>query len=157
MYARRVCRAEHSLPPNRVNPEAMPPRRGRASRRRHRLRDQRTGHCGDHTQGRRTHINMAAYVITYLDITDPQAFAAYQAAAFPTIATYGGRPLVAGGNLEVLEGMLHPKSVVVLEFDTLDQARKWYASPEYAKTIPMRQRAADANFIIVEGLPAKRG
>ena len=109
------------------------------------------------TPGGRTHIDMAAYVITYLDITDPQAFAAYQAAAFPTIAPYGGRPLVAGSNLEVLEGMLHPKSVVVLEFDTLDQARKWYASPEYAKTIPMRQRAADANVIIVEGLPAKRG
>jgi uncharacterized protein (DUF1330 family) len=100
---------------------------------------------------------MAAYVIAYLEVTDPEAFATYQAAAFPTIAPYGGRPLVAGGSLEVVEGMIHPKSVVIVEFDTLEQARKWYASPEYATTIPMRQRAANANLVIVEGLPPKRG
>ena len=41
---------------------------------------------------------MAAYVIAYLEVTDPEAFAIYQAAAFPTIAPYGGRPLVAGGS-----------------------------------------------------------
>lgn len=100
---------------------------------------------------------MAAYVIAYLEVTDPEAFATYQAAAFPTLTPYGGRPLVSGGDLEVVEGMLHPKSVVVVEFDTLEQAREWYASPEYALTIPMRQRAANANLVIVEGLPAQYG
>jgi uncharacterized protein (DUF1330 family) len=100
---------------------------------------------------------MAAYVIAYLEVTDPEAFAAYQAAAFPTIAPYGGRPVVAGGPFEVVEGMIRPKAVVVVEFDTLDQARKWYASPDYAKTIPMRQRAANSSLVIVEGLSPKRG
>jgi uncharacterized protein (DUF1330 family) len=100
---------------------------------------------------------MAAYVIAYLEVTDPDAFATYQAAAFPTIAPYGGRPVVAGGSFEVVEGMIRPKSVVIVEFDTLDQARKWYASPEYAKAIPMRQRAANSSLVIVEGLPSKRG
>lgn len=100
---------------------------------------------------------MAAYVIAYLEVTDPEAFAEYQAASFPTIAPYGGRPLVATSILEVVEGMIHPKSVVIVEFDTVEQARKWYASPEYAKTIPMRQRAASANLVIVEGLPLRRG
>ena len=100
---------------------------------------------------------MAAYVIAYLEVTDPEAFATYQTAAFPTVVQHGGRPLVAGGLLEVVEGMTHPKSVVVVEFDTLEQARRWYASPEYAKTIPMRQRAANASLVIVDGLPPKRG
>lgn len=99
---------------------------------------------------------MTAYVIAYLEVTDPEAFTAYQAAAFPTIEPYGGRPLVAGGTLEVVEGMIHPQSMVILEFDTLKQARQWYASPEYATTIPMRQRAANANLVIVEGLSPKR-
>ena len=100
---------------------------------------------------------MAAYVIAYLEVTDPEAFKTYQAAAFPTIAPYGGRPVVAGGSFEVVEGMIHPKSIVVVEFDTIEQARTWYASPEYAKTIPMRQSAASASVVIVEGLPPKRG
>jgi uncharacterized protein (DUF1330 family) len=65
--------------------------------------------------------------------------------------------VVTGGAFEVVEGMIRPKSVVVVEFDTLDQARKWYASPEYAKAIPMRQRAASSSLVIVEGLPSKRG
>lgn len=100
---------------------------------------------------------MAAYLISYLEVTDPEAFARYQAAAFPTVELYGGRALASGGTLDVLEGMIHPKSVVVIEFETLEQARKWYASPEYAATIPLRQRAANASLVIVEGLPPKRG
>lgn len=100
---------------------------------------------------------MAAYVITYLKVTDPEAFATYQAAAFPTLAPYGGRALVAGGNPDVVEGMIHPESMIILEFDTLEHAHKWYASPEYALTIPMRQRASDANMVFVEGVPQKRG
>jgi uncharacterized protein (DUF1330 family) len=96
---------------------------------------------------------MAAYVITYLEVTDRQAFDAYRRVAGPTFAPYGGRPIVVDGTFEVLEGMIQPKSVVVIEFDTMEQARRWYASPEYAKTIPMRQAAANSSLILVEGLP----
>ena len=98
---------------------------------------------------------MAAYVITYLDITDPQAFADYRKAAGPTFAPYGGKPIVVDGRFEVLEGMLHPRSVVVIEFESLDQAKRWYASPEYAKLIPARQRASESSLLLVEGLPAR--
>ena len=99
---------------------------------------------------------MAAYVIAYLEVTDPKAFAIYQAAAFPTIAPYGGRPLVAGSSLEVVEGMIHPKSVVIVEFDP-SAGSEVVCVAKYATTIPMRQRAANANLVIVEGLPPKRG
>lgn len=37
----------------------------------------------------------------------------------------------------------------------MEQAPRWYASPEYARTIPMRQRSADSSVILVEGLPAR--
>ena len=94
---------------------------------------------------------MPAYVIAYLEVTDPAAFDAYQKEAFPTLASYGGKPVVAGGRLEILEGMVRPESVVVVEFESLAQARKWYASPEYARAIPMRQRAANTSLILVEG------
>jgi uncharacterized protein (DUF1330 family) len=95
---------------------------------------------------------MAAYVITYLEVTDPDAFKAYRQAARSTFAPYGGKPIVVDGEFEVLEGMVHPRSVVVVEFESMEQARRWYASPEYAKTIPMRQQAANASLILVEGV-----
>ena len=95
---------------------------------------------------------MAAYVITYLEITDPTAFQAYRKLAAPTFAPYGGKPVVVDGPFEILEGMIQPRSVVVIEFETMEQARKWYASPEYAQTIPLRQQAANASLILVEGV-----
>jgi uncharacterized protein (DUF1330 family) len=95
---------------------------------------------------------MPAYVITYLEVTDPDAFQTYRKAAGPTFAPYGGKPVVVDGAFEVLEGMVQPKSVVVIEFETMEQARKWYASPEYAQTIPLRQQAANASLILVEGV-----
>ena len=95
---------------------------------------------------------MAAFVITYLEVTDPQAFQAYREAARPTFALYGGKPIVVDGAFEVLEGMVQPKSVVVVEFESMEHARRWYASPEYAKTIPMRQQAANASLILVDGV-----
>ena len=99
---------------------------------------------------------MAAYVITYLEVTDPQAFQAYRHAAGPTFAPYGGKPIVVDGAFEVLEGMIQPRSVVVVEFESMEQARRWYASPEYAKTIPVRQQAANASLILVEGAARSR-
>jgi uncharacterized protein (DUF1330 family) len=99
---------------------------------------------------------MAAYVITYLEVTDPRAFQAYRQAAGPTFAPYGGTPIVVDGAFEVLEGMVQPRSVVVVEFESMEQARRWYASPEYAKTIPLRQQAANASLILVEGVARPR-
>ncbi len=98
---------------------------------------------------------MAAYVITYLQVTDPKAFEAYRKVAGPTFAPYGGKPIVVDGRFKVLEGMVNPKSVVVIQFDTVAAAKRWYASPEYAKTIPLRQQAAESSLILVEGLPAE--
>ncbi len=95
---------------------------------------------------------MAAYVITFLEVTDPEAFDAYRKVAGPTFAPFGGKPVVVDGPFEVLEGMVHPKSIVVIEFETLEQAKRWYASPEYARSIPMRQQSANTSLILVDGV-----
>jgi len=93
---------------------------------------------------------MAAYVIAYLEVTDPARFEEYRRAALPTFAPYGGKAIVVDGRFEVLEGMVHPKSIVVVEFESLERAKQWYAA-EYARTIPMRQQSASSSLILVEG------
>ncbi len=99
---------------------------------------------------------MAAYVITYLEVTDRKVFEAYRRAAGPTFGSYGGRALVVDGSFRVLEGMIHPQAVVVVEFGSLEQAEGWYASPEYGRTIPLRQQSANSSLILVDGLAAPR-
>ena len=42
---------------------------------------------------------MAAYVITFLEVTDPEAFDAYRKVAGPTFAPFGGKPVVVDGPL----------------------------------------------------------
>ena len=95
---------------------------------------------------------MAAYVIADVEITDPVQYAAYIRVVPPTIARYGGRFLVRGGKTEMLEGSWSPRRVVVLEFPSFEQARKWWASEEYSAPKALRRGASVSNLILVEGV-----
>lgn len=95
---------------------------------------------------------MAAYLIAEVEITDPKAYEEYRKIVPATIAQYGGRYLVRGGAVETKEGGWTPSRVVVLEFASMDQARKWYHSPEYAPALAIRTRAGKSKVILVEGI-----
>ncbi len=95
---------------------------------------------------------MAAYVIGEVEIHDMQAYQPYAQGVPATIAKYGGRYLVRGGTVETKEGGWAPKRVVVLEFPSMEQARRWYGSPEYAPLLAVRLKAARARIVFVEGV-----
>ena len=95
---------------------------------------------------------MAAYVIVDIEVTDPERYAEYIKAAPPTIEAYGGRYIVRGGKVGVLEGDWSPKRFVVLQFPDAERARAWWSSKEYAAPKALRQSASKANMIVVEGL-----
>ena len=94
---------------------------------------------------------MAAYVIAEVDVHDAALFDEYRKLVPATISQYGGKYLVRGGATDSKEGGWQPKRVVVLEFPTADQARRWYHSPEYAPVLAMRLKAARSKMVIVEG------
>jgi uncharacterized protein (DUF1330 family) len=95
---------------------------------------------------------MAAYVIADIEITDPAAYEEYRQRVPGVIAQYGGKYAARGGKVEPLEGSWAPKRIALLEFPSLEQAQKWYRSPEYAPLIKLRQKASRGKVIIVEGL-----
>jgi len=95
---------------------------------------------------------MAAYLIVDVDVTDPARYEAYKKLAPPAIAAYGGKYLVRGGATDVLEGAVAAKRVVVLEFPSMDQARKFFSSPEYGAAKRAREGAATMNALLVEGV-----
>jgi len=94
---------------------------------------------------------MAAYVIAEIEITDPEGYKAYTQVVPATIAAYGGRFIVRGGAAEVLEGEWPALRRVVLEFPTLEAARAWWDSPEYAGPKAQRKAASKGRLILLEG------
>ena len=95
---------------------------------------------------------MSAYVVVNIHITDTEKFEGYKQAVPHTIAQYGGRYLVRGGKAETLEGAWSPERVVVLEFPSLERAKAWYESSEYAEPKALRHACARSDIILVEGM-----
>jgi len=94
---------------------------------------------------------MTAYVISEVEMRDPDGFDAYRTLAAQTIAQYGGRYLVRGGKTELAEGNLPPKAIVIVEFPSMARLKEWYASPEYAEALKLRRTALERRLVFVEG------
>jgi uncharacterized protein (DUF1330 family) len=95
---------------------------------------------------------MPAYVIVETEIHDPDQYAQYQAATPDAVRAGGGRFVVRGGELAVLEGDWDPSRLVILEFPDLEAAKRWYDSPRYQEAKRLREGAANLRMVAVQGL-----
>jgi uncharacterized protein (DUF1330 family) len=95
---------------------------------------------------------MAAYVIVETDIHDQERYERYKAASPDAVAAGGGRFVVRGGELAVLEGDWDPPRLVVLEFPDLETAKRWYESERYQEVKKLRDGAANLRMVAVEGV-----
>lgn len=95
---------------------------------------------------------MPAYCIFIREKTlDVEELKTYGQLAGPTIAAFRARPLVAYGAVEVLEGP-EVEGVVVVEFDSMEDARAWYNSADYQAAIQHRFKGASYRAMIVQGV-----
>lgn len=94
---------------------------------------------------------MSAYVIVDITVNDPVRYEEYKKLAPPAIAAYGGKYLARGGKTEVLEGDWSPNRVIILEFESVETAKKWLDSPEYRKGRALRHQTAASKMVVVEG------
>lgn len=95
---------------------------------------------------------MAAYVVVQVDVTDPVRYEDYRKMVPASLEKYGGRFLVRGGRTHTMEGGWAPKRFVLVEFPSAEQAKAWWASPEYAEAKALRQATSDSQLIIAEGV-----
>src|SRR4051794_25109259 len=95
---------------------------------------------------------MPAYVIVETDVHNPEQYEHYKAASPGAVAAGGGRFVVRGGELAVLEGDWHLKRLVVVEFESLEAAKRFYESDRYQEAKRLREGAADLRMVAVEGL-----
>jgi uncharacterized protein (DUF1330 family) len=96
---------------------------------------------------------MPAYVVVDIEVKNAAEYDRYKTLAPPSITQYGGRYLARGGATEVLEGSWKPKRFVILEFPSMERARAWWSSPEYAAAKALRQACASTSMVAVEGAP----
>jgi len=93
------------------------------------------------------------YLLSEAEVSDALAYEAYKQLSASAVAQYGGRYLACGGSIEVLEGAWsRPERLVIVQFDSVEQARKFYDSPEYRAAREVRKNAASTNMLVVEGL-----
>lgn len=93
------------------------------------------------------------YIVAALNLHSPgDAWDGYRARVSATIAAHGGRYLTRGGETVVLEGGAPAPRMVVLEFDSPEQAMTWYNSPEYQAVLPLRLQSADGPVVCVAGV-----
>lgn len=99
-------------------------------------------------------MNNPAYFILEIDIHDMAGMKPYLEQAGGTLLAFTGQPLVNGGASEALEGAPPQGKVVMLRFDSMEQARGWYASPAYRAILGHRLSAASNRAYLVEGVAA---
>ena len=90
------------------------------------------------------------YVIGRVTVNDPAVYAEYAKLSTAAIKQYGGKPIIRGGRFEAVQGEARPRNVV-LEFESYDQAMKFYTSPEYTAAKAVRMPVSEGEFVIVEG------
>ena len=95
---------------------------------------------------------MPAYFIANVEVTDPAVFADYVKGAPATVAAFGGTYVVRGGAIEVLEGDWAPTRLTIIRFESAAQAKEWFNSPAYRPFREIRQKAATARILVVEGV-----
>lgn len=96
---------------------------------------------------------MAVYMIFYQDaINDRDGLQAYMGKAGPTLAGRKVIPRVVTETVEPIEGDWKPVRMVVLEFESREEALGWYNSPEYTEARKGRLAATTGAGVLVEGL-----
>ena len=93
----------------------------------------------------------SAYIIANVHVTNAEQYEAYKKLSSLAMQAHGAEVCVRGGTAQVLEGDWQPERVVVLKFASVEKARAFYDSVEYARARQARAGAAVMRMIVVEG------
>ncbi|MGH7121708.1 MAG: DUF1330 domain-containing protein [Acetobacteraceae bacterium] len=94
---------------------------------------------------------MKGYIFAEIEVTDPETYKQYMPLAAAAISAFGGRYLVRGGEVAVLEGESPPPRTVLLEFASPEQAKAFFTSPQYQQAASIRRRSARGRVLLLAG------
>lgn len=97
-----------------------------------------------------TDASRKGYVLVTEEITDREQFLNdYVPTAVETIDAHGGRVLVGAPDPETLEGEWDHNFSVVLEFPSVEDARRWYGDTAYEAVKPARHEACEYTNMVI--------
>jgi uncharacterized protein (DUF1330 family) len=97
---------------------------------------------------------MPAYAIGHLhDVNVGDDIVDYLRRIDATLEPFGGRFIIHGDPVEVLEGSWSGDPIVI-EFPDKASARAWYASPAYRRILPLRTKNSKGDVFLIKGVSA---
>ena len=95
---------------------------------------------------------MSVYMIIEIQVEDEWLYAEYVEKVRAIVEEHGGRYLVRGGVVTPLSGDWNPERMIVIEFESTEQVRRCFNSPEYLELAPLRKQSAVSRAIVVDGV-----
>ena len=99
---------------------------------------------------------MAAYIVAHVDVEDWDAYREYMRHTPRVIQKFGGRFIARGGEMVTLEGPEETLRIALIEFPSLEKAKAFYNSADYAQTKKLRERGGTAKFVAIDGYPIEK-
>jgi uncharacterized protein (DUF1330 family) len=93
----------------------------------------------------------AYFLVDTREIKDAPKIEEYKARVTPVVEKFGGRYLVIGGPFEVVEGEWRPVLPVLIEFPSMDEARRWHNSEDYRELKQLRLAATSGSGVFMAG------
>ena len=93
---------------------------------------------------------MSVYIIAQISIHDREEYGLYEAGFMDVFAQFQGELLAVSEDPTVIEGQWPCTRTVLMRFPSAEEARRWYASPEYQAIAQHRFRASTGNAVVIE-------
>ena len=92
-----------------------------------------------------------AYLIAHIRVHDKDAYEKFKTMSGTALAVHQGKVLVRNPSPDVREGKLRGTTIVI-EFESLDAARRFYESEGYTAARAIRESAAETDLLLAEGV-----
>lgn len=93
-----------------------------------------------------------AFFVIDLNVKDREAFdKGYGSVVGAMITKHKGTFIVGGQEALPVEGAPPEGVVIIIRFDTIDDAKAFLTDPDYQKIAPVRHRTASTRSYLVEG------
>ncbi len=92
-----------------------------------------------------------AYLVAFIRVIDKDGYEKFRAMSGPAIAEYGGKVLVRNPAADHREGAWRGVTIII-EFDDIASAKRFYESEAYTAARVVRMQAADTDLLLVEGV-----
>lgn len=90
------------------------------------------------------------YLVAHIRVRDAEAFEEFKTLSSEAIKAHGGRVLVRNPAPDHREGGAQGLAIVI-EFESIETARKFYESDAYTRAREVREKISDTDLILVEG------